>query len=507
GLCHRCLQRRLQYRRDRGPAAGAMAGPDLGLAHRVRGHRPGRTGVAGVLAAGLSPPGRTPQGVSGGTGADQQRPARSAGPDVVAEPAAVPPDLGVHRRQVPQRLGLVVLPVLVPDVHGRPLRRGSAHDRPADGHRVPAGRRGIGGRRLVQLVPDEARLERERRTQDRDADLRAVHPAGGARAARAGPVGRGMVDRAGRRRAPGMLREPVPGHLRHVPACRGRLGGRHRRLRRRDGRLLHEPGRRLAAAVHRQLCGDVHHGRWRLPGGAAGDPPAGAAPGAGATRTADLSRAPAPRPPDPIRAALRGADTRTVPPMRPPIRFVLAPLLCLLAVLPAAAAPATDCRSPAAVCESRSGGALALIDRGSPVPVLVEADDFVAVRRAAEALRSDLAAVSGGTAPEGEARISIIAGTLGRSARIDRIVRAHGIDTDGVAGTWEAYLLQVVERPEPGIDRALVVVGADRRGTAFGLYEISRRIGVSPWTWWADVPPPRRSALYVAPGRFVDAPK
>src|SRR5690606_7207941 len=55
--------------------------------------------------------------------------------------------------------------------------------------------------------------------------------------------------------------------------------------------------------------------------------------------------------------------------------------------------------------------------------------------------------------------------------------------------------------------RALVVVGADRRGTAFGLYELSRRIGVSPWTWWADVPPPRRQQLYVAPGRFTDAPK
>ena len=193
--------------------------------------------------------------------------------------------------------------------------------------------------------------------------------------------------------------------------------------------------------------------------------------------------------------------------MTSPARLLLAPLLCLLAALPGPAAAASDCRAPAAVCESRSSGALALVERATPVPVLVDADDFAAVQRAAEALRNDLAAVSGGTAPENGARVAIIAGTLGRSARIDRIVREHALDTGGVAGTWEAYLLQVVDRPEPGIDRALVVVGADRRGTAFGLYEISRRIGVSPWTWWADVPPPRRSALYVAPGRFVDAPK
>src|SRR5690606_7828184 len=165
------------------------------------------------------------------------------------------------------------------------------------------------------------------------------------------------------------------------------------------------------------------------------------------------------------------------------------------------------CRAPAAVCESRSAGALALIERGTPVQVLVEEDDFKAVHRAAGALRGDLEAVSALDAAATATRTAIIAGTLGRSARIDRIVREHDIDTSGVDGTWEAYLLQVVERPEPGIERALVVVGADRRGTAFGLYEISRRIGVSPWTWWADVPPPHHDSLHVAPGRFVDAPK
>src|SRR5690606_12611548 len=157
--------------------------------------------------------------------------------------------------------------------------------------------------------------------------------------------------------------------------------------------------------------------------------------------------------------------------------------------------------------------------------VLVDDADFPAVHRAAEALREDLAAVSGGT-PDPASRAAIIAGTRGRSARVDRIVAAHGIDTTGVAGAWGAYLLQVVERPEPGVgvdsegelrvaverpvpgsDRAVVAVGADRRGTALGLYELSRRIGVSPRTWWAAVPPPRRQQLYVAPGRFTDAPK
>ena len=186
----------------------------------------------------------------------------------------------------------------------------------------------------------------------------------------------------------------------------------------------------------------------------------------------------------------------------------LALLLAALLMLPGTVLASQDCRSPAAVCEARSSGSLPLIDRGTPLPVLVDEADFTAVKLAADALRGDLAAVAGRQAPDAaQPKLAIIAGTLGRSARIDRIVREKNIDTSGVAGTWEAYLLQVVERPEPGIERALVVAGADRRGTAFGLYELSRRIGVSPWTWWADVAPAQRSSLHIAPGRFVDAPK
>ncbi|WP_028916823.1 glycosyl hydrolase 115 family protein [Pseudoxanthomonas sp. J35] len=193
--------------------------------------------------------------------------------------------------------------------------------------------------------------------------------------------------------------------------------------------------------------------------------------------------------------------------MTRPSLFLL--LLATALSLPGPAAAGNDaCARPATVCETPVAGSLALVDRGRPLPVLVDEADFSAVHRAAEAFRADLAAVAGQPPADAPSpRMAVIAGTLGRSARIDRIVRDKGIDTSGVAGTWEAYLLKVVEHPEPGIDRALLVAGADRRGTAFGLYELSRRIGVSPWTWWADVPPPRKASLHVAPGRFVDAPK
>jgi len=172
---------------------------------------------------------------------------------------------------------------------------------------------------------------------------------------------------------------------------------------------------------------------------------------------------------------------------------------------------ASDCRQPAAVCAQAVPGAMALIEAGAPALIVADANDDPGVLRAAHDLQSDLSAVAGtpaalSTDAAAHGRTAVIAGTLGRSARIDRIVREHHLDVSAVAGRWEAYTLQVVEHPEPGIDRALVIAGADRRGTIFGIYELSRRIGVSPWAWWADVPAPRHDALYVAPGRYVDAP-
>ncbi|MEW9571810.1 glycosyl hydrolase 115 family protein [Rhodanobacter sp. Si-c] len=185
--------------------------------------------------------------------------------------------------------------------------------------------------------------------------------------------------------------------------------------------------------------------------------------------------------------------------------------LALLACAPVVHAK-TDCTQPATVCDTAVADALALVDHAHPIAVLADAHDYPGVRRAARDLQSDLAKVAGNTGAfsTGDAPgqpTAIIVGTLGKSARIDRIVRERHIDTAGVEGRWEAYLLQVVDHPEPGIGRALLIAGADKRGTIFGIYELSRRIGVSPWSWWADVPVPRQAALYVAPGRLVDAPR
>jgi hypothetical protein len=192
----------------------------------------------------------------------------------------------------------------------------------------------------------------------------------------------------------------------------------------------------------------------------------------------------------------------------------LRPLLLLLVFLVAAPALAAECRGAAAFCTEGRPGAFPLIQDGKPAAVLLDhgpAGPDPGVRRAAEHLSVDLGRVGGGislvTVPEGYGQPGVIVGTIGSSPVIDRLVREGKLDVRGVAGEWEAYLHQVVENPVPGVRRALVVAGSDKRGTIFGAYALSEKAGVSPWHYWADVPPQRKGRLYVLPGRLIDKPK
>jgi hypothetical protein len=167
-------------------------------------------------------------------------------------------------------------------------------------------------------------------------------------------------------------------------------------------------------------------------------------------------------------------------------------------------AESSDCGVAATICAHTVERGVALIANGSAAEIVVDAHDFPGVVRAARNVRTDLGRVSSGSPTTH--RSIVIAGTLGHSGVIDRLVKANRVNVTGVRGQWEAFAYQTVDKPMPGVDRALVITGADKRGTIFGLYELSARLGVSPWTWWADVPVPARSSAYVVPGRFVDEP-
>ena len=150
-------------------------------------------------------------------------------------------------------------------------------------------------------------------------------------------------------------------------------------------------------------------------------------------------------------------------------------------------------------------GSFAIAHDKSVAAVYVDPSDFPGVARAADDLRSDIARVTGMTPLRAlGAQGTIIAGTIGKNAIIDRLIRERRIDVSEVAGKWESFLIQVVPHPQPGIDSALVIAGSDKRGTIYGIYDVSEQIGVSPWYFWADVPAVHRDALFVRPGRYVE---
>jgi hypothetical protein len=145
---------------------------------------------------------------------------------------------------------------------------------------------------------------------------------------------------------------------------------------------------------------------------------------------------------------------------------------------------------------------------GKSAPLLISSEDWPGVIRAFKDLQSDIGKVTS-FVPElytdmipGSKEI-IIAGTIGRSSLIDKLIRDKKIDVNGITGKWETFLIQTVTAPLPGIRKALIIAGSDKRGTIFGIYEISRQIGVSPWYWWADVPVSKKSSLYVKNGRYI----
>ena len=137
---------------------------------------------------------------------------------------------------------------------------------------------------------------------------------------------------------------------------------------------------------------------------------------------------------------------------------------------------------------------------GKAAQIVVDENDWKGVIRAARNLGDDVRKVTG-TASEVVTHTvigqpSIIAGTIGKSTIINRLVKQKKIDVKKVRGQWESYLIDVV-------DGNLVIAGSDKRGTIYGIYEISQRIGVSPWYWMADAPVKHQDEVYYDGGQLI----
>jgi hypothetical protein len=187
-------------------------------------------------------------------------------------------------------------------------------------------------------------------------------------------------------------------------------------------------------------------------------------------------------------------------------RMKILPALFLLLL----STPATACPGAVTVCPQQAASSFALVRRGTPSAVIADRDADPAVRHAADGFAEDLERVSGRAAARADrpsAGPVVVIGVAGHSAILADLARRGKIDLTGLAGQWEAYRQVVVDRPFPGVARALVIIGSDRRGAVFGTYDLSEKIGVSPWHWFADVPTTHRENLFVTAGSRGDQPR
>lgn len=157
------------------------------------------------------------------------------------------------------------------------------------------------------------------------------------------------------------------------------------------------------------------------------------------------------------------------------------------------------------IIDRKTEGYFPLSGDGGAAAIMVDKADERVVHIAAALLADDVerltgrrpAVITDGTAPDAPC---VIAGTIGKSALIDKLAGDGTIDVSALAGKWESYLIKTVA--DAGRE-LLVIAGSDRRGTAFGLTSLCEAAGVSPWYWWADVPVTHRDALYVQSGSYL----
>ncbi|WP_188548260.1 glycosyl hydrolase 115 family protein [Hymenobacter qilianensis] len=184
-------------------------------------------------------------------------------------------------------------------------------------------------------------------------------------------------------------------------------------------------------------------------------------------------------------------------------------LICWLLLLPspltlAQSAPA----GPLTLAGSYSTEVFALVHKQQAAPFYLDEQDAEVVRVAADALARDIASITGTTpalrgANQPLGGFSVLIGTLGKSKLIDQLAAGGQIQTTSLRGKWESFSITVVDKPLGQAGKALVIAGSDRRGTAFGVFELSRRLGVSPWYWWADVTPRQQPNLYLTAGSLL----
>ena len=159
--------------------------------------------------------------------------------------------------------------------------------------------------------------------------------------------------------------------------------------------------------------------------------------------------------------------------------------------------------------ETPRAGDTLLANRSRAPDILVDPEAPETIKLAAHAFTKDLQRVTGAIAEimapsqQRAGHTALLVGVLHHSATIDALTQAGCFDPAAIEGKWESAIVQTVTGCRGFPQTLILVAGSDRRGAAFALFTLSRQMGVSPWVWWADVPPVHHRAVYIRAGMHL----
>lgn len=157
----------------------------------------------------------------------------------------------------------------------------------------------------------------------------------------------------------------------------------------------------------------------------------------------------------------------------------------------------------------KDNSSIVLYETGVIPSIWIESTADKGVERAVLDLQSDFTKVTGAFPQiisglqEGKSPLIII-GTIGANSIIDELVKQKKLNGSELKNKNEKFIIQSITNPFQGVNEAIVIAGSDKRGTIYGIYELSRQLGVSPWYYWADVPVAKMEAIYFQKGIYTD---
>ncbi|MGB3006382.1 MAG: glycosyl hydrolase 115 family protein, partial [Chitinophagaceae bacterium] len=145
--------------------------------------------------------------------------------------------------------------------------------------------------------------------------------------------------------------------------------------------------------------------------------------------------------------------------------------------------------------------------------IYVDLNDFVLVKKTAVLLQQDIELVTGKKVAIVNSldklyKNIIAIGSIEKSSLLKELISKRKLNVNTIKNKWEAFQISGMQNPFNQVENVLAIAGSDRRGTAFGVFELSKQMGVSPWYWWADVPVKKQSNIYInTAAKITDAPK